>query len=303
MSNSRPKSCAEIAYESEIRVLKAVRLFGHLRLSEIARAGWPNATARVAAVSASRTVLRLLKNRELIKHPNNLGSMSILLAQRGANRLIDLGLEAAAGLEITSPTSTQFWHRTLGTNYLIAHMGPDSAALSEYALRQQWSVVPKEKLVAVYNKVPDGLVFVPGEPRGYLTQNTKAVDWIEVESADKSNAELVKIFELTKYAEQRLANIPGLSLDRVCLIYDAEAAHERRILAAVKKFLETHPEYEETLPHVLYLVRCYVRRPLIWLRHEAIPCAALLKDFRRTGRTELNPETDDTLGDQLGAGA
>jgi hypothetical protein len=242
----------------------------------------------------------MLENREPLKHPHNLGSKSFLFAQRRANRLTDLGLETSAGLEITSPTSKQFWHRTLGTNYLISHMNPGTGALSENALRQQWSLVPKEKLVSVYNKVPDGLVFVPARPRGFPTDNTKAVDWIEVESADKSNAELMKIFELTKYAELLLADIPGLSLDRVCLIYDAKGGHERRILRAVKKFLEAHPEYEDTLPHVLYLVRCHLRRPLTWLGYEAIPCAALLKDFRRTGRTEFMSAAEDTLDDPLG---
>lgn len=122
-----------------------------------------------------------------------------------------------------------------------------------------------------------------------------------MESADKATRELTNIFEVTKYAEQLLPYQADIVLDRVCIVYDASATHEYRILSALQQFLQRNPGIEDSVSHNLYLVRCYVRRPLIWERFEQIPCAALLRDFRRTGRTEIMAPPEEPLSGQLRA--
>lgn len=106
------RSGREIARANELKVMKAVTQFGHLRISEIARAVWPQ--ARYAEQLARRTVARLVARGLLLERRNALGSKSLCMTRGGAAWLDARGVEAQHTLDLSSVAGSTFFHRTLG---------------------------------------------------------------------------------------------------------------------------------------------------------------------------------------------
>jgi hypothetical protein len=269
-SNKTTVDGRKVADDNEMTVLVCVRFYGHLRRSEVARAVWPQSSPASARIMAQRTVKRMLKKGYLIERPNALGGMSLILAAKGVAKLRDAGLEAQEGYDLTSVTGPQFFHRTVGTRYLIERHSQGHRPYGEYAISKGWAPVGKLELAERFGKIPDGLVTVPGPDRGYA-QHIVAADWVEVESSYKPEDELDRIFSVAWQVGSWLNTAETVMLDRVLFVYDIRQRHESMILNSLKRYLREHPVHNpEEILQSIALVRCELDPPLVWRGHEEL---------------------------------
>ena len=218
-----------LAQQNELTVLKLVRDYGHVRRAEIERGVWPCASGAVARKSCQRTVKRCLDKKWLLERPNALGGLSLVLTTAGAQRLRDVDIVATSGYELSSVTGPQFFHRTLGTRYIIERAAvPGCQGFGEYALSKGFSLVARAEIAHRFGKIPDGLVVVPGASRGYAS-GLWAADWIEVESSYKPEAELQRIFAIAGHRRTWLNAEQTIALDGLVFVFDARQSVRRQL--------------------------------------------------------------------------
>lgn len=253
-----------IAESNEVEVLKAVRYFGHLRRTEVARAVWPRSSHRSAYLMAHRTVKRMLAKGYLLERSNTLGGMSLVLASKGVAKLREADIAAVEGYDMSSISGPQFFHRTVGTCFLIDRSRNDEVVFGEYAVNRNWAPLTLDVLKRHYQKIPDGITVTAGSTRGYA-EGFRALDWVEVESAFKPEAELLKIIRLGLRLPEPVPHAQNLVLDQVVFVYDTRQSHETRILRVLRAYLREHPEARdpERLSHIV-LARAHIDVPLQW---------------------------------------
>lgn len=267
-----------VAHENDIAVLQLVRNYGHVRRSEVAKGVWPMSSPGVALKMAKRTVRRLLENGLLAEKPNSLGGRSLVLSARGVSELRMRGFEAHDGHELSSIGGPHFFHRTLGTRYLIERAAFGNQVYGEYLLSKGWGPIGAGELRERFSKLPDGLAFAPGIERG-LDRNLYAADWIEVESSYKPDKELEKIFNIAWKVGTWLNTAETILLDRVVFVYDERQRHENQILASLKRYLEKNQRANRELLGSIIFVRCRINFPLVWQSYQETDCATLLKQL------------------------
>lgn len=265
-----------VAAQNDLAVLKLLRDFGHLRRSEIARGVWPNSSTTVATKMANRTVRRLREKGYVREKPNSLGGRSLVLTARGATWLQLHGVEAHDGYELSSVAGPHFYHRTLGTRYLLERAAGGHKVFGEYALQKGFGPIGRGELAERFQKLPDGIVLAPGHERGY-DRNVIAADWVEVESSYKPEQELSKIFAIAWSVGSWLDAAETIMLDRVLFIYNSRQRHENTILRALQRYLGKHPATNTDLLLSIVLVRCQVGLPLVWQGFSEFDSAHLLK--------------------------
>ena len=265
-----------VAERNEIAVLKLVRDFGHLRRAEIARGVWPKSKSRVAEKMAQVTVQRLLAKGMLQEKPNSIGGRALVLAARGAMHLRMYNIEAQDGYDLSSVAGPHYWHRTLGTRYLIERAASGDQVFGEYALQKNFGPVGRGELIDRFEKLPDGIVLTPGARRGY-DQSIIAADWIEVESSYKAENELGKIFAIAWNVGSWLNTAETQLLDRVIFVYDSRHRHENMVLQSLQRYMAKHPAANPDLLSSIVLVRCEVGIPLVWKSYAEFDSAHLLK--------------------------
>lgn len=251
-----------VADSNELRVLKAVRLFGHLRRQEVALAAWPKSSSKSAYIMACRTVTRLLEGGLLLERANTLGGTSLVLAAKGVARLREVDLSAQEGYDLAFD-GPQFFHRTLGTNYLLEKAKSGNEVFGEFSLLKGWAPVRKEEFRDRFQKIPDGLITYTKDSLGY-TGGIRPADWIEVESAYKNYEELKKVLSiLTK--SSNLNNEGSVVLHKLVFVFDGRQRHDRRVLKAIKQFLKenSHLSPELVLPEII-LAKCFIDPPFAW---------------------------------------
>lgn len=222
-----------VAFVNELRVLRALHLFGHLRRSEIAMAVWPNSSTASARLMAQRTVKRMLKKQLIFERRNSLGGISLLLAKKGAALLSPIVKgDVREGYDITSVAGSQFFHRTLGTCYLLECVREGATVWGEYALARGLAPVSVEALKSQYEKVPDGLAAYP-EVDEKTGKKFSLVNWVEVESAFKVSTEIHRILNLAFYTGKPLAGREDLRMNKVVFLFEQEQSHLRRIRDAL----------------------------------------------------------------------
>lgn len=212
-----------------------------------------------------RTVRRLIESGHLHDRPNSLGGRSLVLTARGAGLLRSHGIDAQQGLSISSVCGPHFYHRTIGTRYLIERLAQGHDAHGEYALATERTSITRTELRERFGKIPDGLVLVPGHERGYPA-NVQAADWIEVESSFKPRQELFKIFDVAWKVGSWLDGAESVLLDRVLFVYDESQRHESSILASLERYRAKHLATESVLASIAF-VRCKLSLPLVWHGH------------------------------------
>lgn len=253
-----------VAQENELKVLKAVNLFGHLRRAEIAAAIWPSSSPRSAETMVRRTVKRLLDSGDLLERPNSLGGLSLILSPRGASKLNSEGLDADDGKNLSSVEGPQFYHRTLGTRYLIEKAIEGAEVYGEYALIKGRAPVSRAHLSERFHKYPDGIAVYPGEMRGY-NPSYSAADWIEVESAFKADDDYEKLIKIAWKVTSFLNASDTCVLDRVVFVFDIRQRHEQAILSYLRRTVASNlNDHSLLVLKSIVLARVRIRTPLVW---------------------------------------
>jgi hypothetical protein len=276
------RSVAEI---NDFRVLSALRLFGHLRRQELAMAIWPKSSPKSAYVMACRTIKRLLEAGAIMERPNTLGGKSLMLGSRGVVRLRDQDVVAQEGYDL-AVDGPQFFHRTLGTAYLLEKAKRGHEVFGEYALLKGWAPVLKEEFRERFGKIPDGLILYPGELLG-LVGGIRAADWIEVESAYKSYDELKKALSVLVKSSD-LNKTGSVMLHKLVFVFDGRQKHDRWITRAIKQFLKESPSLnpDVVLPEII-LAKCFIDPPFAW--HGVVETSAY-DLLRNSSDTDEAPE-------------
>jgi hypothetical protein len=260
--NPTKKDGRKIALENELKVLKAVRHFGHLRRHEIAMAVWPTTSKDSSYIMASRTVSRMLQKGLLLDKPNSLGGTSLVITTKGATLLKNHGLSTTEGYDLAL-RGAHLNHRYLGTCYLLEKAKRGDDIYGEYAIMRGWAPLSRDQARDRYGKIPDGLIMSSGEIHG-MSADVKVLDWVEVEVGYKPYAEVEPILNLLKMSPYM--NESGtLILGKLIFAYDSQYPHDRRLLSYLRRFLSANPELDgEAVLKEVVLARCYVDLPLVW---------------------------------------
>lgn len=262
-----------VAVDNELNVLKSVRSFGHLRRQEIAMACWPNTSFRSSKEMANRTVRRLIQSGALLERPNSLGGKSVILGTRGVSRLMGIDIHAQVGHELAFD-GPQFFHRTLGTSYLLEKARLGHRVYGEYAILKAWSPVSRDFLRQRYGKVPDGLIVYSGESLGM--NGMHAADWIEVESAFKSYEEVQKALNILTLSPL-LTKDESLTLEKLVFVYDSRQKHDTQILRYIQRYLKEHPDIDASmLTQNIVFACCFVDVPFTWHGVQEVTALELL---------------------------
>lgn len=206
-----------VSLDNQLRVLRALSVFGHLRKEDIAQLIWPNSNPNSQRVMAHTTLQSMSEKKLITPRNNSLGTKSYILGSRGVQLLADQGLtDVPTGYDISSFTGPQFWHRTLATAFLIhqtLHWG--NFVIPEIMLARDSSYLSRRMLESVgIKKVPDGLIIrqhlshkLDNNELKFLspddTDPACYFDWVEVEGSFKDDDRLRAILHvLANYYEK-----------------------------------------------------------------------------------------------------
>lgn len=285
-----PTDGRKVADQNELSVLKAVRHFGHLRRPEIATAVWPSSSNKSAYSMAIRTIRRMLDKGQLLVKVNSLGGESLVLASKGVARLREEDILAQEGYELAF-NGPQFFHRTLGTNYLLERARKGDSIFGEFALLKGWAPIDKDYVRDRFKKIPDGLICYSGKSAG-IADGSNVADWVEVESAFKPYEEVKKALSLLTKSSQLTAD-GQLLLNKLVFVYDSRQKHEKQLLRYIRKFLQENPQVEpELVLNEIVFAECFVDYPFAW--HGVAEDTALSK-LRAAGDTVDEADPEDPL--------
>ena len=275
--SSERRSGGEIAQPpdtKEFEVLKIINDYGHLRITEIARAVWPASKPARAESMASRIIARLLTWRFLHGWPDAFGGISFALTSRGAACLREWGEDARSGLKY-SLNRPNFRHRWIGTRYVIERGALGHRAYGAHALITDRAPVGRTELTQRFGILPDGLVLVP-DP---TSANILLGDWVKVIWSRFSIYDLERMLSIEQHVGASLNAEDTVRLARVLFLCDAESSW---LIGALRRYLQTHPRPDRDL-HRIVIVRCRVGLPLVWNGYDEIDCAQLMQGDAATG--------------------
>lgn len=267
------RSGREVASENELKVLKAIRFFGHLRLQELGRAVWPKHA--YAEQMAARTLKRLELKEEVLRRKNSLASSSFVLSSKGARRLKSLGLPCRHGRDIVGVAGATFFHRTLASRFLIEEQITGKEVFGEYAIAHNLAPATREHLAKTFGKLPDGLVIYKCKTK---TGNPILLaDWLEVEQAAKPLDEIKKVVCIAQKCGSWLDAGQKVKLFRLVVLFDQSQNHGTRLLkAATEVWFGSDERSRDDIESRIILARADVIFPLQWRKYEFVT----LKDFR-----------------------
>lgn len=252
------RSGRDVARLNELKAMKAVAAFGHLRITELARAVWPQ--ARYAEQLARRTAARLVAAGLLLERRNALGSRSLCLTRGGAAWLEVRGVEAQHTLDLSSVAGSTFFHRTLATRYLIEREVEGYTVAGEYQLLRRKTPFPAEALVKALRKLPDGAVWRRGAD-GHVS-----VELVEQEAAAKARPELERCLKAAEFVGRALDAEGRYRIGGLVFVFDRELNHARRIALAASSLWGHRPPAERAaLERRVKLVAVELRDPLVWV--------------------------------------
>jgi hypothetical protein len=261
------------------RTLLAVHLFGHIRHAELAKLIWPHVLPNSRAVSASRFLSYLVNEGYLLRRLNSLGSYSYVLAQRGAVFVSQLLPEGSReGSCISGIQGRTFFHRTLGTAWMVEQLLAGHDVLPEFSINSGRYEITRAGLVKQWGKLPDGLVMheVRDETGKLLHHN---VDWLEVESTHKGVKERGRVIETGwRLGEPLLDGLPYY-LDKLVLLYTEDSNHEIplvRSAAAKWRATENVIDNPEGLLGSIMMVSAATIRPLTVMSYSSIDMLSLV---------------------------
>lgn len=278
------------------RALCAVHLFGHIRHAELALLLWPNSSEASRAVSASRLFSWLVSERYLVRRLNSLGSYSYVLALRGAmfvGRLLPEG--SREGSRISGVQGRGFFHRTLGTAWMVDQLLRGNDVYTEFAINSGRYEITRQALAQRWGKLPDGLVIrEKRNARGEVTEYL--VDWLEVESTHKGLKQRDRVMDMIWVLGRPLLDEDKpLFLDRLVLLYTADSHHESMMVqSAIQKWRQDGHQIDEpkALLESVILTSAVATPPLSVKSFSSIDLYAFLQ---RSGQLpELSKPLDPT---------
>lgn len=298
----------DIAHNNELWVLKAVRHFGHLRKAEIAMAGWPGSPVESAEKMAGRTLARLLEKELVIERHNALSGTSYVLTAKGASLLTNQeALPTSAGYGIQGVAGPQFWHRTLGTSYLLNAMkvSDEAEVYGEYAINRGFAPVSREKLAKHYGKVPDGLIIRVSDGSTGYRKGLLLADWVEVESSFKPPKERLKMLEVAWKVGTFLKGTPQpeeIVFDRMVIVFNQEQNHRNAIIASAHKQLGSQsielPEVSAITDSVI-LAAANLGAPLKWKGVSQTSLTSALQEENIRKRTLAGDRNGNTFKSRI----
>lgn len=266
------RSGREIARANELKAMKLVAQFGHLRISELARAVWP--LARYGEQLARRTAARLVGQGLLLERRNALGSKSLCLTRGGAAWLDARGVEAQHTLDLSSVAGSTFFHRTLVTRYLIERQVEGFHVAGEYLLLRRKTPFPIDPLVKALRKLPDGMVWQR------RADGTASIELVEQEAAAKARQELEKCLRAAEFVGQSLDTEGRYRIAGLVFVFDRELNHARRIALAAASLWGNRSHAERVaLEKRVKLVAVELRDPLLWVSSSTVT----LHEWRQRG--------------------
>lgn len=266
------RSGRDTARLNELKTTKAVAQFGHLRISELARAVWPR--AQYGEQLARRTAARLVAQGLLLERRNALGSKSLCLTRGGAAWLDARGIEAQHTLDLSSVAGSTFFHRTLATRYLVECQVEGFQVVGEYQLLRRKLPFPIDPLVKALRKLPDGMVW-QRRADGAMT-----VELVEQEAAAKARPELERCLKAAEFVGRALDGAGRYRVGGLVFVFDRELSHARRILLAATSLWGHLPSAERaTLERRVKLVAVELRDPLVWVGSSTVT----LHELRQRG--------------------
>ena len=248
----------DVARSNELRCMKAVAQYGHLRIAEMSRAVWP--TARYGEQVARRTAKRLLAQCLLLERRNALSSTSFCMTRAGAAWLELRGIAAQHTLDLSSVGGPTFFHRTMATRYLIERQLTGGQVAGEYRILRRELPFNIDALARAMRKLPDGLVW-QRRPDG-----TVGVELVEQEAAPKARAEIEKCLRAVEFVGTRLPGDAPYAVAGLVFVFDRDLSHARRVLLAATSLWGSRPASERvTLEQRVKLVAVELREPLVWV--------------------------------------
>lgn len=262
------RSGREVARLNEVKVMRAVAQFGHLRVVELSRAVWPR--ARYGEQVARRTVARLIAQGLLLERRNALGSRSLCLTRGGAAWLDARGVEAQHTLDLSSVAGSTFFHRTLATRYLVERQIEGCQVVGEYQLLRRKAPFPIDPLVKALRKLPDGMVWQR------RSAGSMSVELVEQEAAAKARQELEKCLKAAELVGYPLDPEGRYRIGGLVFVFDRELNHAGRILLAASSLWGRRPSAERAeLEKRVKLVGVELRDPLVWVSSSVTTLHAL----------------------------
>lgn len=253
----------EVARANELKSMKAVAQFGHLRISELARAVWP--LARYGEQLARRTAARLVGQGLLLERRNALGSKSLCLTRGGATWLEVRGVEARHTLDLSSMAGSTFFHRTLATRYLIERQVEGFRVAGEYLLLRRKTPFPIDPLVKALRKLPDGMVWQ------LRADGSMVIELVEQEAAAKARQELEKCLRAAEFVGQSLDVEGRYRIGGLVFVFDRELSHARRIALAAASLWGNRSQAERVaLEKRVKLVAVELHAPLVWVSSSTV---------------------------------
>lgn len=273
--SGRIRRCGrEVARHNELKTMRAVAQFGHLRVSDIARAVWSH--CRYGEQVARRTVRRLIAQGLLVERRNPLGSKSLCISRVGATWLESRGIEAKHTLDLSSVSGPTFFHRTLATNYLVTRQTAGYQVAGEYLLLRKKLPFSIDKIALVLHKQPDGLVWQRRGDGGAMQ-----VEFVEQEAAVKVRSEIEKCLRTVSLVGTVLPGDGNYVLAGLVFVFDRSLNHARKILLAANAlWSERTPIERAALEQRVKLVAVEIREPLVWVSSSV----TTLHEFRQRGR-------------------
>jgi hypothetical protein len=255
-AKSRPKQPSPTAKAEAHRIaaLTALRHWGHLRCSDIARLVWPN--ARFAEQMSQRLMRHLdVDLGEVLARANSVGATSYVLTRRGAAELDAAGLPTKHGLELSSVAGSTFRHRCLAASFGIAKILEGHEAYGEHAIAQGIAPTTRDFLSERFGKLPDLLIVI----------NRRSVIWVEVESSSKQLEKLQACIRIAGEVGRPITQGSPLLLSGLVFAFDASQGHAQRIARAARCEWrgESNSKRDALAGHVT-LAEIDVEQPLRW---------------------------------------
>lgn len=255
---SQQRCGREVARANELKCVKAVAHYGHLRVAELARSVW--SSARYGEQLARRTVRRLVAQGLLLERRNALGSTSLCVTRAGAVWLDLRGIPAHHTLDLSSVAGATFFHRTMATRYLIERQLTGFQVAGEYLILRRQLPFSIDGLAKALRKLPDGLVWQR------KSDGTVVVEIVEQEAASKARAEIEKCLRAAEFVGAALSADGTVKVSGLIFVFDRSLNHAKRLLLAANTLWGGRSASErEMLEKRVKLVAVELREPLVWV--------------------------------------